>query len=660
MESVRRVASLARRQLSFVDCSVEQVRSALSEEDPERRLHLPCWESVVCGNPSPSFKTLQSRSLAFWVKCFNKWREIGQGKPIGQDMVNGNQLQDMLFISRANLLQVCELFDAEGAVSLRIGGLSHNNLARARISPCELMLAGVLLSKRIATPQKLRFVLGLFDTEDCGFLTEAQFGAFVAAFHRGPCAAFAAAESVPPPSAREAQGVAKQLFKHISTLSTVQQTAKHGSASVEQRISGVYVYDGKACQCNETGPTLSTATIQDWCCGSSSDMDALALPYRLIIERFSPGRDGFNADAAGCFDGKDDAFEGLTHTGPPVPALEDDRIAHGRDLLSRADVIFARELYRHCIEASHLRLTMYELRALARKHEAVDAAVVPPGFLVRIYRALDALSEERHGVNGPAFCDMLRKMCPKAQARHVRMYEAWCVEYDELASEREVCMHLEFVVAVHAENKRKPCLPNGDIEFLKREFHRLDRFGKGYIDWGDLSSGWDWVSQTAEDTVTAYDTNLDNHIDRDEFVRMMCPQERRLPTMEGGGYELFGRILTHLAERSRASLAAKEARFSRRRGDHVGTLLATTPPMALPKVDEAVWNEWNDAYDSLDVNKDGKVNVMELRCSGLLEPAVCDGVVRWLFPGDSEAVSREIFLAALLRAYGFRRESAKM
>jgi hypothetical protein len=604
-------------------------------------------------------------------------------------VVHGAQLQEMLGLWKSSLLDVIELFDWAGANRIRANGYTQANLAHVKISAKEVMIAGVMLSRRIATKHKLRFVLGLVDSGDTGSLTESQFAAFITALSRGLSAVFCVSHEHIPTKA-EIEAIAQRLYARIGAVAgrrlqelyvngtaavkasvvdairDLQLTLSPGSGKNQQSpiataIAKPQVAKAAGLFARHTKPGLKVqqqvlkyCTIQDWCCGSLSDADPMALPYRLAIARFCPDRDG---DVADEFDESLSSFQLLHSERVPVP--EEDLATHSKDMLTRAEVVLARDVFRHCVAYRRLRLAKQELLELGPH--------VPKTKLIwsRLSKALDALSDESFtrggGIDQVTFSDLLLKVCSKAKAKHLRMFEAWCSEFDALKDLRTACSELEQAADVFAKDNSKRVMPSEELEALDREFDRLDISRKGYILPSDIMSVWGWTYEAAHETVTTYDADGRGRIRKPAFIKMMCPGDFRLPEMSGVGRELFGKLIASQAAEKRSELNVRESQFSATDTDQslqslVGSLFVP-PTTSLPEVREDAWVEWNAAFDKLDKNGDDEVMLNDMLESGLLAEHMCRLVVRLIDPEIKDGFSRGSFLTALLRAHQVRKSA---
>ncbi|CAE7825145.1 unnamed protein product, partial [Symbiodinium sp. CCMP2456] len=70
-----------RRQLSFVDASIECIGEAIEDEHGGLDWLQDFWSTILLGTPTAVCKTLALRSLGNWVSVFNRWQEIGKWVP---------------------------------------------------------------------------------------------------------------------------------------------------------------------------------------------------------------------------------------------------------------------------------------------------------------------------------------------------------------------------------------------------------------------------------------------------------------------------------------------------------------------------------------------------------------------------------------------------
>merc|ERR1711879_475241 len=96
----------------------------------------------------------------------------------------------------------------------------------------------------------------------------------------------------------------------------------------------------------------------------------------------------------------------------------------------------------------------------------------------------------------------------------------------------------------------------------------------------------------------------------------MCPPDYRLPEMSGFGRDTFAALLGNELQKSKPVV------------QRATTNEWTQMPFTLmPKVEEDLWNKWNELFDSLDHDKNGAINAEELGYSGLLSRDVAEFVM---------------------------------
>merc|ERR1719510_548858 len=65
--------------------------------------------------------------------------------------------------------------------------------------------------------------------------------------------------------------------------------------------------------------------------------------------------------------------------------------------------------------------------------------------------------------------------------------------------------------------------------------------------------------EMASKTMAAFDRDEGRCVDKQEFLEMMCPEEYRLPNMDGEGRHLLGRLLEDSLEKRRQTLQSDAA-----------------------------------------------------------------------------------------------------
>jgi len=522
------------------------------------------------------------------------------------------------------------LFDPEGLKKVQTEGFTDRTLQQVKVPMPELIAAGLLGTQLIATKHKLNFLFGLVDCDDTGWLTEEQMGTYIKAFVRGVGMMFDVPHEILPRNA-DSLRVAQRLFERIHRV--IAAIGKGEEA--EKAREGVR--DG-----------ISAETLINWVYGDFSEEDPLALPYRLAIARFCPSR---NKDLT---DEYDDSFGefAISHSErveiPPIPVTP-----VGCKLLTRAEVIMARDLYRYAMDSGIMRVGDRTFD----KFIQLRGTTIHPGrrdwYLNGLSKIADDMRMEDGRVVKPDFFAYLRKLQPHALPKHLRMYDVWCMEYDELKKEEEVMETVESAASQFVETAKKPFLPADEVEILRKQFYELDVTRDGFLDLDDIQRGWGWSDEQIRDALKTFDVGCDGMLDEDEFLRMMCPPEYRLPEMSGFAREMFGKLIVEEQKARRGLLSKRKGSFLGEDSGDDGP--APAPASALPVVPEDLLESWGDIFDALDQDDDEMVYVRDLETSGLLSTGVCYFIAGLIDPSNPEGFDRDAFLNAMCKSHGYSR-----
>eukprot|EP00927_Polykrikos_kofoidii_P012336 TRINITY_DN15318_c1_g1_i1.p1 TRINITY_DN15318_c1_g1~~TRINITY_DN15318_c1_g1_i1.p1 ORF type:complete len:835 (-),score=129.10 TRINITY_DN15318_c1_g1_i1:21-2525(-) len=701
----RDVTTPTEKRLSFViDCTLEQVRFAIASEDPNWNFNDVFWTALLTGQPCFGFKSLQNRTLTFWTACFNKWQRLGFPA-----FVDGTHLRSVVFTSETHLCSIVKLFDSEKAARLLVEGLSHRLMSKTQVPMLELITAGVMLTRLMSTKHKLKFLFGLVDVEDRGALDVNGLAAFLRAFTHGLGAVYGVPQALMPNDA-SIRNVAGRLYERILVVAglrvpVVRDRVDGGTAEVcvscdaagGASLAGVSSGDGSACpavasavqhesspstaeaasveggqhtlpsvagfshggQDSDEGPLLSFDTFQDWFYGSLSDEDPFALPYRLSIERQCPTRHGDIADE---FDIALAGFS-LSHQSE-VPIPKEVSSTHSTLLLTRAEVLLARDIFKYARDLGRIRLDTDELRALCQKSGRSLEEHQEERFLDSLAKLVEAHCVPGGGIDHIDFFDYLRALCPPAHPKHLRMFDVWCDEFDAHVVEKAELEKMEDAARSFVENERKPILPAEERSSLERQFKTLDCEGKGWISVDDLMKWWQLSDDEALSIFPKFDIARDDTIDMEEFLRITCPEEYRLPEMSGFARASFGNLLLASTLQKRDRVQDKASLYllhSDGTSPQSGNSVAMAAPSSmLPVAPEDVISQWNDVFNDLDRDDDDLVRVRDLEASGLLSTAVCYCVASLIEPVRDGGFSREAFVAAMCRAHQYRLKGSRV
>ncbi|CAJ1397358.1 unnamed protein product [Effrenium voratum] len=677
------------RSLSFVDLTLQDIQVAILAEDPNWNFQTDFWQAVLLGAAAPEFRCMQNRTLGFWAKSFSRWQDLRKQQELDQRCTVAQLEKVFLGFARPRCLELGKLF----------GGLRTLSQVTEKTSVWlpELFTAGVLMSEIISSTNKLHFVLGLVDADGKKSLSEKEFGSFVAHFIRGLCGAFGL-NSVPDgPRTRDkgasgASGadhrghcaglllerrhssawvnsdeehrlryaqapkeeainiIAQRLYSRISRGAARRVLKLHSSLRTDAERAAVLA----AIKARQTRPAtggnpkseqrLPFSVVVDWCFRGVKD--PLALPYALAIERFCP-RESSADDNPENFE----AEEGVFHlrSAAEVDAREAEAAQH---MPTRSDIIAARFVYNFAVARNYFLLSpeQLEVQMAQAGHGEVD-------FAVRLQAACCQAEEIRSKSRKPSFLRFLRLLYAWAMPKHLRMFDRWCQQYDELQAKKQQ-MNADlgalkaFLASVEAW-KSTPILPQQEKDKILQDFERMDLEKRGMVEIGELKQ--QFAFEGLDGLLQEYDSSGDGTIDKSEFLTMMCPPGYRIETGDDFVGQVLGQLLQAYVEEETRSVTQEEDRFekgsARLRANSVSLYAA------LPMVPEEKWESWNALFTHLDRDEDGCISAEDLRgFPGIFHSgAVRDQLLGVLDPKAHFGVSREFFLETLLKTHRLRK-----
>ncbi|CAJ1392359.1 unnamed protein product [Effrenium voratum] len=642
------------RKLSFIDCSVDQIKSAITSEWTDWRFNGGFWSTVLTTEPAPEFKAVHNRTLEFWIHCFNRWQDLGRrAGRVAPNKVDGIELEAILNMPRHRLKDLCKLFDFQGWRRLDSEGLSPASLARLKVPVVSLMTAGVLISQLIAPGHKLRFVFGLADLDDSGFLDEGQFVNLIAAQIRGFGAAFGILQKENAvPSMEVIRELGRRLYDRISEQAAekLMQMSRSSEATKQMLIQAIRerqaaVRQGSSASVGEranvpTRQVLNYQTMEAWC--TRKFKDPLALPYALAIERFCARAPSELYASLGQEGGEE---WHLSHSKPvEIPAELD--LGADLKLPERWQVLFLRDVYEFCTEEGTFSLSFSELEYGLRRSLSPD-----------LWDLGHEAMRKAETYGGPlSFLQFLKKAFPMAKPKHLSAFEHWCEQYDELQQRSAEMDLLTEAMLLFEKKSSMPVLPCDDQASLEREFEEMDVSGSGCVDIGAIQRRWGWDQKMTLDILSKYDLSADGCLDKGDFLRMMCPDGYRLPSMEGEDRDVFGMLLTGSIRYLHEKIAESTDLYSVK--DRKLDKARTVKPMPfslLPEVPEGTWLYWNELFSRLDADQDDHVGERDLLRAGLLSPEVAKHLMTIIDPEHPASFTRRGFLTACLKASGCRR-----
>eukprot|EP00439_Symbiodinium_sp_Y106_P051279 s3398_g6.t2 len=663
------------RRLSFINCSVNQIESAIQTEWADWRFNGDFWSTILTGDPAIEFRVLSNRTLEYWVRTYNRWQDMGRrsksAPPNKADLV---ELEQILNMPRHRLKDICKLFDYQGWKKLDAEGMSPAVLQRVKIPVVSLMTAGVMLSQIIAPKHKMRFNFGMADLDDSRTLDEAEFVNFITAFIRGLGAAFGISQKDGVmPSLEAIREIGRRLYNRISAkaaealvkisrtasketraalIQAIKERQQHfaKAASLERQLSVDEVLEeeqpptsmprtpSKHVECVAVRQVLNFATIEAWCFREYKD--PLALPYALAFERFCARGSGADLKK-----GQIPKEWHLSHK----EAVELPKELDSRDdakLPARWQVLFLRDVFNYCKSEGSFQLTFSDLEYGLRRS-------LTPDLWDLVSDAMRKMSDE---IRGPAtFFHFLKKAYPGCQPKHLATFQDWCNQYDELQRRSAEMDLLTEAAALFEKKNAMPILPVDDQARLEKEFEEMDMFGTGCVEVAAIQRRWDWDEQMTRDIIAKYDLSEDGCLDKGDFLRMMCPDGFRLPSMQGADRDVFGMLLTGSIRYLEDAISTEEGLYAEDVKAAKEVRLKPMPFSLLPEIPEATWLFWNDLFTRLDADEDDHIRERDLLREGLLSPEVAKHLMSIIDPEHPDSFTRRGFLTACLKATGCRR-----
>lgn len=649
------------RRLSFIDCSVEQIQTAITTEWCDWKFNRDFWTTILTGEAAPEFRLVGNRTLEFWIRCYNRWQVLGQRlKSKAPGKVDGLELEQILSCPRHRLKDICKLFDHQGWKRLETEGMSGPALGKIKVPVVSLFTAGVLLSQLIAPKDKLRFIFGLADQDDSHTLDEFQFVNFITAFVRGLGSAFGIVNKDSMPSLEVIRELGRRLYDRISVIAAerLKSMSQHDDKTRAMLIQAIKdrqkklervtsldldEVEGGMPKYGDNVPlrqVLNYKTVEAWCFREFKD--PLALPYALAIERFcsrGSGADLYHLKSEEWF---------LSHTRPVEIPQEELDASRDVKLPDRWQVLFIRDIYELCIEEGSFQLSFSECEYGLKRSLTLDLWEL----------VADAMHKVVDGLGGtPTFLQFLKKAFPGAQPKHLSTFENWCEQYDDL-QKRSVEMDLLTEAAdIFARKNAMPVLPQDDQVRLEKEFEEMDEDGTGCVPVSTIEQRWGWDTETCRGIMAKWDLTDDGCLDKGDFLRMMCPDGYRLPSMQGEDRDVFGMLLTGSIRYLSDAISNEEDLFamSDRRTSQSGRKLKPMPFSLLPEIPDSMWNYWNDLFTRLDSDEDDHVGERDLLREGLLSQEVARRLMQIIDPEHPESFTRRGFLTACLKASNMRR-----
>lgn len=276
-------------------------------------------------------------------------------------------------------------------------------------------------------------------------------------------------------------------------------------------------------------------------------------------------------------------------------------------------------------------------------------------LLLTLEDLCDRCGQPRGYMQGVDFLAYLRLLCPCARKRHLRMYLGWCEEFDQLVEKQFMADMLDDCAQTYADNSQKPCLPDDEVIILHRQFKELDLDGSGFITADELEHAWKRDKFELPLDTEGLCGRQDGYLTENDFIRMMCPPEFRLPEMTGFDRDVFGAILTNLTEdyKQQSLQHAAELNFTEE-------VMEDTPAVLLPMVPNAMLQRWIAAFKRFDGDSSGTVSLNEIVNSSVVSVQVAEAMTKFIDPEEPEELSLDSFLLTLCDAYNYRMTDAQL
>jgi len=413
-----------RRRLSFAADTLEEVAHAIREEEPQLDWLPDSWGRILTTMPTADCRSISMRSLQSWVEVYNRWQACGGWNPgLAPAVMDAYQFQELLSVPMPKVLEWIRTFDPAGYMKLQ-QTRAASEYRKVRVSIPAFLTAAIAMSSTISKKQKIRFLVGVFDENDSRTFELPEFTAMISSFLYGVECMFGIA-NLSGCSSR--QNLGKQIFQRIL------DDALSKADSEEQRSK------------LEAGSAPLPA-IENWFLGLGGD--PLSVPFALFLERFSVR--GLDDDPE-IFENEERKFR-LSHTAPVNPPMET-AASLDSGFLRRSQIRIVRDLFRYCASSRHFDISH------AEAEQVLDTTIDAEFWIAKLWPALEDM--ETLWQNGAKFslASFLKKISPRASARHLRMFQSWLKELDQLEGLRGQVDRTRQLARDHADYVARPVLP---------------------------------------------------------------------------------------------------------------------------------------------------------------------------------------------------------
>jgi len=236
------------------------------------------------------------------------------------------------------------------------------------------------------------------------------------------------------------------------------------------------------------------------------------------------------------------------------------------------------------------------------------------------------------------------------------VFNVWCDEYDAITEEQRQADTAKKANENFRHESSKPVIPDIELYKLKKMFSDIDFDGSGAVDANEIETHFNYMKKKREISEPEY-KQLKKQFDKagleqngclslNQFCMMMCPPAFRLPNTLGLGSRVIAAFLEFSSTSHDSHIRKVQSNF--------GQISANTEDALLPVVPEALLKEWQDAFNSIDTNRDGNVTVHELVESCVVSMEVGYSLVQMIDPDMAFHFTSEGFQNAMLKAHGYR------
>eukprot|EP00439_Symbiodinium_sp_Y106_P045896 s874_g5.t2 len=298
--------------------------------------------------------------------------------------------------------------------------------------------------------------------------------------------------------------------------------------------------------------------------------------------------------------------------------------------LCRDEVVQVSVIFQHCASKGTFDISHADA-------ERITGVAIDPKFWIgKLHRALDEMDVARHNGVKISFTAFLKKLCPKAANRHLRMFHSWLKEYEHMDELRAAVVRSREMVASFKAYTAKPPLPAKIRQQLLEGFEA-----------GSAVMAFD----RPRDNDSSQPTGALAEMGKDDYFEKRCPIEFRAHPGHPKVDDLVGAVLQILVTRAETALAQKERLFAPKKAYEAPTCLREM--FVKPRVSDETWQLWNQVLDLLQVQAllKGYGPLVEGHCSQLTKD-----VSQWLCKHgqshDGDAGALQSFFGFLLKDGG--------